>query len=386
MAEIEKLTGHGAPSVLLPGAKGQIYEDLDTGRLYECKGERGFIKVDGDDQGNQFNWVLKGVDISYNDLQDKPEQGGGVSSWNDLTDKPFYSRGPIRNVICEEQVLNFTSQGTFSTTEISLPTSLNVGDTIFANFDGTEYEFVAKSFQDSIVYVGNIAIIGVPVDTGESFLIADQGGGAYVIATTESGSEHTVSFGVITEDIVQIDSKFLPVATDKSYGVVMADQLITVYNFEYSVPTSLLIEAAELFRQGRALITWNGKKVYKTLVTSEYIAIGFDDILGVLYHYDRTRDISEFNVCLETSYQQLESNGLYLHRGEGDVSKYATIKYITDPNDSNKYYLGVGGLTIYDDGILGEDSLRIKSSTEGSTKKFKITVDDSGTISATEIK
>ena len=76
----------------MPGAKGQIYEDLDTGRLYECKGERGFIKVDGDDQDNQFNWVLKGVDISYNDLQDKPEQGGstgGVSSWNDLTDKPF---------------------------------------------------------------------------------------------------------------------------------------------------------------------------------------------------------------------------------------------------------------------------------------------------------
>ena len=89
MAEIEKLTGHGAPSVLLPGSKGQIYEDLDTGRLYECEGERGFIRVDGDDQDNQFNWVLKGVDISYNDLQDKPEQGGGISSWNDLTDKPF---------------------------------------------------------------------------------------------------------------------------------------------------------------------------------------------------------------------------------------------------------------------------------------------------------
>ena len=89
MAEIEKLTGYGKPSVLLPGLKGQIYEDLDTGKLYECKGERGFIRVDGDDQDNQFNWVLKGIDISYNDLQDKPEQGGGVSSWNDLTDKPF---------------------------------------------------------------------------------------------------------------------------------------------------------------------------------------------------------------------------------------------------------------------------------------------------------
>ena len=98
MAEIEKLTGHGSPSVLLPGSKGQIYEDLDTGRLYECKGERGFIRVDGDDQDNQFNWVLKGVDISYNDLQDKPEQGGstgGVSSWNDLTDKPYECIKPV---------------------------------------------------------------------------------------------------------------------------------------------------------------------------------------------------------------------------------------------------------------------------------------------------
>lgn len=33
----------------------------------------------------------------------------------------------------------------------------------------------------------------------------------------------------------------------------------------------------------------------------------------------------------------------------------------------------------------GDRSMILKSSTEGSTKKFKITVDDSGTISATEV-
>ena len=33
----------------------------------------------------------------------------------------------------------------------------------------------------------------------------------------------------------------------------------------------------------------------------------------------------------------------------------------------------------------GDDSMILKSSTEGSTKKFKITVDDSGAITATEI-
>lgn len=53
------LTGYGKPSVLLPGSKGQIYIDQLTGDEYECKGERGFIRVDGDDQDNQFNWVLK---------------------------------------------------------------------------------------------------------------------------------------------------------------------------------------------------------------------------------------------------------------------------------------------------------------------------------------
>lgn len=53
------LTGYGKPSVLLPGSKGQIYVDKLTGNEYECKGERGFVKVDGDDQDNQFNWILK---------------------------------------------------------------------------------------------------------------------------------------------------------------------------------------------------------------------------------------------------------------------------------------------------------------------------------------
>ena len=53
------LTGYGKPSVLLSGSKGQIYIDQLTGDEYECKGERGFIRVDGDDQDNQFNWILK---------------------------------------------------------------------------------------------------------------------------------------------------------------------------------------------------------------------------------------------------------------------------------------------------------------------------------------
>ena len=54
----ENLTGHGRPNVFLPGEIGQIYKDVDTGVEYICRGERGFIRVDGDDQSEIYNWDM----------------------------------------------------------------------------------------------------------------------------------------------------------------------------------------------------------------------------------------------------------------------------------------------------------------------------------------
>ena len=50
------LEGHGRPNVFLLGQVGQKYKDLDSGLEYVCTGERGFIKVDGDDQSEMYNW------------------------------------------------------------------------------------------------------------------------------------------------------------------------------------------------------------------------------------------------------------------------------------------------------------------------------------------
>ena len=52
------LEGHGRPSVFLAGEVGQKYKDLDSGLEWVCKGERGFIRVDGDDQSEMYNWEL----------------------------------------------------------------------------------------------------------------------------------------------------------------------------------------------------------------------------------------------------------------------------------------------------------------------------------------
>lgn len=57
MAEVT-LEGHGRPNVFLAGQVGQKYKDLDSGLEWVCTGERGFVKVDGDDQSEMHNWEL----------------------------------------------------------------------------------------------------------------------------------------------------------------------------------------------------------------------------------------------------------------------------------------------------------------------------------------
>ena len=52
------LEGHGRPNVFLAGEVGQKYKDLDSGLEWVCRGERGFIRVDGDDQSEMYNWDM----------------------------------------------------------------------------------------------------------------------------------------------------------------------------------------------------------------------------------------------------------------------------------------------------------------------------------------
>lgn len=73
MATSGNLQGNGRPSVFLEGYIGQKYEDLDSGLIYVCAGERGFIKVDGDDQSDMYNWEL---------VESCESTGGGVFTVN----------------------------------------------------------------------------------------------------------------------------------------------------------------------------------------------------------------------------------------------------------------------------------------------------------------
>ena len=91
-------------------------------------------------------------------------------------------------------------------------------------------------------------------------------------------------------------------------------------------------------------------------------------------------------------------NTIYFGRGEAygpkdvqwSIVKVTTIdevvhkiphKYYDVPTKTSELINDSGYLTIYQ----SVNGMTISSSTEGSSKKFKITVDDTGTLSATEV-
>ena len=105
------LEGHGKPNVFLAGQVGQKYKDLDSGLEYVCTGERGFIRVDGDDQSEMYNWELV-------------ESGGSTG-------------GEPRNIFCD-------SEGNFYT------------DITIANYDRLLYDGRPIILTDDVNYIVGI--------------------------------------------------------------------------------------------------------------------------------------------------------------------------------------------------------------------------------------
>ena len=281
----------------------------------------------------------------------------------------------------EEQALAFALEdGTLYSAYPNGAPEIVEGQTYTVNWDGTEYECVCAVFMSTILSLGNKSIYGKGDNTGEPFLyIRNQASGAF--ATLETTASHTISVKTTGEVVIPMADEFLPVASEDNYGAVKKSEIVTSYKFDRQAPHDQMVEAIAAFGTGNASIVWGINKAISAFYNSS------DDTISVIFAEEplKTLTFSNNNGSYvkdrgSSTYGELQGRQVRIFNANND---YAVLAVEGEPPNIT---LATTASRIAINSIYGmsETEMILKSSTSGSTKKFKITVDDSGTISATE--
>ena len=316
--------------------------------------------------------------------------GGGGSvqpDWNQndetaadyIKNRPFYSE-TTETVLVEESTVPFTGSGAgiyYATIQSAFkPTA---GETYKVSWDGAAYECVGQTISGYAV-IGNPSVIGVGADTGEPFaitpLVDDSG---IEICTKDASASHTISISRSIAEVIQIPDKYISntfrdvvIAGNplnwsendwtKYYGLFQSGKLLMINGIGSSDSTGFVLSMSYVGAHNISAIDSTGN-LYSLGINqdSEENKFYWAPIIdyGVFYfQYDETG-----SGAASKAYKRLEmSDGLTF-----------TTKNANEDEVRKKVVLD------------GDKEIILSSSTSGSTKKFKITVDDGGTLKATEI-
>ena len=321
--------------------------------------------------------------------------GGGVQSdWNQNDDtasdyvknRPFYTGDPVETVLVEESTVSFSFVESAGLYLANFPSTFEatVGETYKVSWDGAVYECVCVNFNGMSVF-GNLSIIGAGSDTGEPFAMMVGNGQRIGIYTADTSASHTLSISGLAPEVVKIDEKYLPdnLATKQE---VEAAQTVADKNKETLLQMLKYVSTFTFDKQtsGRDTFVFNAFNYYKI---SDFNPSPDDVIsfIGTVESGYESSIITTGNNCVQYgSFIVVASAG----RCSLPVTETATFSFTAPSaglyamyNEGNtSQTAGTGQFT-----LMQIDGLTIKSSTANSTKKFRITVDDSGTLTATEI-
>ena len=332
--------------------------------------------------------------------------GGAVQpdwSQNDETQPDYvrnrthYTETAIVEVLLE---ISFTSQlldGSYGwmANEPTITELPEAGEVATVSFDGKEYECAAVVMHGIAVY-GNAAAMGGD-DTGEPFVLmsAPNSRSSVVCLTDTEPTAHSISVYRKEETVHTLDPKYLPdnelfeeyegVSATPAYSgtfdnTITANALVGNYVFyKVSGDTPAISRFYKGEHQGRYQSV-----VGKVSSTTNFYDGCFDEdesgnffiVFGGFFvaksagSYSFTRSINgrKYTVVVPEP-------GIYCSSGMGEGKAF---------EGTYAFYLvgkeAIGSLTVPASGHFV-----LCSSTEGSTKKFQITVDDSGTLTATEV-
>ena len=251
------------------------------------------------------------------------------------------------------------------------------GEKLTVVWDGVSYDTVVTMLQGQYLAFGNLGLLGLGDTTDYPFAYLDAGSSIW--ATADTAASHTIKV-IATKTVYNtIDVNMLPKAGE-DYGVVKKDEIVTAYSFPTNAPHDQMVDAISAFNTGNASIVWGIDKV----IDAKYDSSA--DTISVIFANKPLRTLTYksrngfYNKTIGSStYGELQGNQV---RIVNDEEVYTALSTEGTQSDA---ILNVNAEKIHIDGVFSGFALILSSSTSGSTKKFKITVDDSGTISATEV-
>ena len=285
--------------------------------------------------------------------------GGGGSvqpDWNQndsaaadyVKNRPFYTSDRVENVLVEESTVSFAENRGLYMAQFPSTFEATVGETYKVSWDGAAYESSCVVFSGMTI-IGNLSLMGYGSDTGEPFIMNVENGKRIHIATADTSASHTISISGYIESVVKINPKYLPMASETEPGIIELNNL---------------------------------DKYVLSLVKEEY----FNPIEFQISGYGDANTIEE---CANINnsygiYIPGKLSGAVLSCYRNSVNKYIT-SVLSGGEHINCYKFSLGSLSAEQLWGISKDGVVISSSTANSTKKFKITVDDSGTLKAIEI-
>ena len=319
--------------------------------------------------------------------------GGVQPDWNQndstaadyVKNRPFYTGDPVETVLVEESTVLFEDDGDVYVGQLESTFSPTVGETYKVSWDGTTYECACVEDNGDIC-IGNSSIGGAGSDTGEPFVMIVDNGLGILIFTADTSASHTFSISDTTAPIVKIPAKYID-KNSSGYVVIHSKGTMTqqeARNYGIAISTKEVV-----------FIIWNGMCIKNIQPDDNNLRLETQN--GEIYLITKNGD-GLFAFSDRKLNRAVFPNSVSM----ADKVAWVNVSGKKVAISSNSIFAGVVGSTdvlfrVQPDGtkskafdVLGNGeavapALILYSSTANSTKKFRVTVDDSGNLTATEV-
>ena len=179
-----------------------------------------FVKNDSSSSNNHYDeYVWISTSNAFEKIGSTQIDGSATQpDWNQNDDtqpdyiknRPFYTGDPVETVFVEETTIPFEVTehglyvGLFETTFLPI-----VGETYKISWDGSIYESTCVEIHEKLA-IGNLSMAGKGSDTGEPFLFIQENSKGLDIGTVDTSASHTISISGVVAPVVKIDEKYLP--------------------------------------------------------------------------------------------------------------------------------------------------------------------------------